>query len=61
MNAIDPPDCASSLLVINAAMEFDSCSRHGGASGKLVGNSLNEYFHDQTITIERGNSNRRRA
>ena len=35
-----PPACASSLFVIKAAIELDSCSRHGGASGKLVGKSL---------------------
>jgi hypothetical protein len=39
-----PPDCASSLLVMKAAIEFDSCSRHGGASGKFVGKSLDKYL-----------------
>ena len=61
MNVINPPDCASSLLVINAAMELDSCSRHGGASGKLVGKSLNESTIDQRRTITEENANRRRA
>jgi hypothetical protein len=50
-----PPACASSLFVINAAIEFDSCSRHGGASGKFVGKSLNEYSF-----IKQMNENRKK-
>ena len=61
-NLSNPPDFASSLLVINAAMEFDSCSRHGGASGKLVGKSLKEeHSIDQRVTIQKKYINRRRA